>query len=132
MNVDTERCSAVRSSVGCRGIVPLEHYCLDGGMCFLEGSQDRTQFSVPSRKSQTTDGSSCRGKRAAAIERERGGGAGEEGQERFSEMLQCSADSWVAIQPHKMPEREALENTLWKGSLSTESSILFPAIRNIS
>lgn len=62
----------------------MEHYCLGGGMCFLGGSRDKTQFSVPSRKSQTTDGSSCRGKRATAIGMETGESEREE-QERMRE-----------------------------------------------
>lgn len=70
------------------------------------------QFSVPNRKSQTTDGSSCRGKQATAIEREREGVPGESEGGRgsageISELLQRSADSWVSLtplQPHKKPE----------------------------
>lgn len=124
MNADTDRCSGVFSNCGVeewRERVPPEHYCLGGGMCFLEGSRDKTQFPVPNRKSQTTDGSCCRGKRATAIEwereGEREGGAGEnEGGEEgeISEMLQRSADSWVAltpIQPHKKPEGERFWRT---------------------
>lgn len=69
-------------------LVSIEHWCLDGGMCFVEANRDKTQISLPSHKCQTTDGSCCRGKQAAAIERDREGGAGgneggEDVQERF-------------------------------------------------
>ncbi len=120
MNVDTDRCAGVFSNCGgeeWRERVPPEHYCLG------EGSWDKTQFSVPNCKSQTTDGSSCRGKRATAIgweregERETEGGAGEEVQERslkcFSALLTAGLH-WLPCSPIKSQRERGFGENLLK------------------